>query len=187
MITEWRTARQIEQRPVEHGIEWDFGIGTEALVSQDFNVVKTKAQLESLANTTYNRAGVIQTFTNQLILTDFGFNVTDTVKGIELHIVAQRRMRIADRTIRLFLGKTLGKDRCQKTGWLDPYLNFLGTVENDYIYGADDDLWDNKTLTAAQINSTGFGILLEFESNPVTPHKDPFHIEQVSMRIHYGT
>jgi hypothetical protein len=187
MITEWKTARTLEQVPVDNGIEWDFGPGVGALAARDFNVIKTKHELESLANTTYNRAGIIQTFTNQLILSNFGFDVVGNITGVELQIKAQRRNRVADRVIRLHLNKTLGKDRSQKTGWLDPYLNFLGTVENDYIYGGSDDLWDNKTLTSDQVNSTGFGVLLEFESNPVTPHKDPFYIEEVSMRIHYGT
>ena len=184
MITQWRQARTLTELPEDGGIAWAMP-NVNAAAAVDTNKLKLVQDLESLSNSTHNRAGLITTFTNQLVLSNFGFDVAGPIQGIEVEVISQRRNRICDKRIRLYLDGRVGKDHSQKSGWLDTYMNFVGTCENDFIYGAADDLWE-VNLTDTIVNDPAFGILLQFESHPVTPHKDPLFIEQVSMRVHYG-
>jgi hypothetical protein len=104
-----------------------------------------------------------------------GFDFVDlptTPTGIELRVNGNRRGRVTDETIRLFLqGSAIGKNQ----GNMD--------LSPQKIYGGETDLWETQT-TSVDLRDPTFGVLIRFQSHPHWPHKDPALLSSVELRIH---
>lgn len=166
------------------------------LQSRDFSQVKT---IEPLVSVSVNLSGSTSSADNNpptptevrdemkitrtapLLLTDFGFSHTGTVKGIKLEIISQRGMRASDWDIRLWNGSKLGNNKRIKIERND--RDQPNYVPNTQLYGSSTDLWGAE-LTATIINSSAFGVSIEMSSHPITPHSDTVYIDAVRMRVY---
>jgi len=119
--------------------------------------------------------------TAPLILTGFGLNVSGTITGIEVDIVAQRNNRISDWDIRLvYQGDKIGSNQKQKIERND--RDQPGYTPNTVRYGSSTSTW-GADVTDSVVNSAQFGISIEMTSHPITPHRDTAYIDGVRMRI----
>jgi len=166
------------------------------LYTQDFDQVKTVIPLTSVS---VNLSGSTSSVDNNpptptevrdemkitrsapLVLTDFGFNSSGTILGIELEIVGQRNNRISDWDIRLVhLGDKIGTNhsvKIERNSQDQP--NY---VPNTQRYGTSTDTW-GADLTSTVVNSASFGVSIELVSHPITPHSDTAYIDSVLMRV----
>ena len=129
--------------------------------------------------------------TNQLQCTQF--NIPDNgrnVVGIEFQLNIQRASRIQDAIIQLTLnGELIGENYANSINPVqsDMYTGDLTApipVGNYHIYGGVSDVW-NTELSSADVADASFGIVIQFSSNHIYPHKDLAYINQVGIRVTY--
>jgi len=120
--------------------------------------------------------------TNPLMLTNFGFSVSGTIVGIELTVVGQRNSRILDKTVSLWHdGARIGKNQALSLDFDE--FEHAPRHNNHTVYGADNSTWGAQ-LTAQIINSSNFGVVLEYTSNLWQPHSDRLLLDSVRMRVY---
>ena len=120
--------------------------------------------------------------TNPLILTNFGFSVSGTIVGIELTVAGQRNSRILDSTVSLWHdGARIGKNQALSLDFDE--FDHSPKHTNITVYGASDSTWGAQ-LTAQIINSSNFGVVLEYTSNLWQPHSDRLLLDSVRMRVY---
>ncbi|GAB5523418.1 MAG: hypothetical protein Roseis2KO_12900 [Roseivirga sp.] len=94
-------------------------------------------------------------FTDYLLITDFGFNIStsNTIVGIEVEI-ERFGDKVKDNQVRIVKGGSIGTTDQSSTA------NWPNTDTNSYrLYGADNDLW-GETWVPADINASDFGIAI---------------------------
>lgn len=110
---------------------------------------------------------------NQVWCTNYRFSGIGVVTGIELLLVTQRKARIQDYVISLLYNNEIIGDN-----------KFNDLAENEQIYGGDSDMW-GTTLTAGQIESTSFGVVIGLGPNKNIPHRDSGFIDSVELKVYY--
>lgn len=120
--------------------------------------------------------------TNPLDLTNFRFNVSGTIVGVELEVQAQRNSRILDDTIVLIHdGSVLGKN--QRLSLDQDEFEHWPNHPNTVLYGGSTNTWGAQ-LTAQIINSNSFGVRLVYSSNLWQPHRDRMLLDSVRLKVY---
>jgi hypothetical protein len=165
MTTSWTSPTSITQY-AEPGadsvhISWSSPLRFPIKTSQDLRHIARSPKLDETNQTWY------------LLFTNCNFtNIPDMITGISLRVSANRRGRITDETVQLFLGgNPVGKNYASMD--LSPQK----------IYGGEGDLWD-AGLTPADLQDPSFGVLLRFQSHPHWPHKDSAMLDSVELQIY---
>jgi hypothetical protein len=175
MTTNWATPTRFSQYAEPEAeqvhISWDDSKGFSPLLSADHETVGTNGTLYHIARSPKTN---LKTKTYYLKLQGFNFNnFPSTVSGIELRLTANRRGRITDETIQLFLDSDLiGENKADLN--LDPQK----------IYGSSSDLWSTENLSMSNLQDPTFGVVIRFQSHPSFPHRDGVYINAVELRIH---
>jgi hypothetical protein len=116
----------------------------------------------------------IRTKTYYLKFTGFNFeNLPATISGIELKLDVQRRGRVTDETVDLYVAD-------QAVGNNQATLELVPTK----IYGGETDLWAMENLLLADVEDNNFGVVIRFQAHPHWPHKDHAFVNAVELRIH---
>jgi len=166
MLTKWQTPRIITQDQTDtEAVQWkSLNLGVE---DQYIHTVKELYRI-SLASEDY-----ISNYTALLNFTDFNFNVSGVVQGIELEFQSQRLSRISDKVVQLvYNGELIGTN--QK----------LEISENRQIYGSSTASWGAE-LNPTVVNSSTFGVAIQLEANKTTPFSELAYIDYVRLRVHY--
>ena len=141
-----------------------------SLKTKDLKSVRTSRDLVHIARDP--RHDILEK-TFFLKCTGFSFtNLPLIISGIEVKLTMNRFGRITDDVIQLCLDDNLiGINKADLN--LDPIK----------VYGTASDIWETS-LTAENIQSNSFGVILRFESHPNWPHKCSALIDAVEIRIH---
>jgi hypothetical protein len=114
--------------------------------------------------------------TNYLHANNFSFNVPPPaeIRGIEVDIERRSALgTVVDSRVRLVKGGVVGTtDMASGTMW--------PTTDTVATYGNDSELW-GETWTAADINASGFGVVLS-----VTDGADAAFVDHISITVHYA-
>ena len=166
MLTKWQTPRTIVQDQSDaDAVLWkSLNLGVE---DQYIHTVKELYRI-SLASEDY-----ISNYAAMLYFTDFNFNVSGIVQGIELEFQSQRLSRITDKVIQLVYNNDLIGTN-QK----------LEISENRQVYGSSTANWGAE-LNPTIINSNTFGVAIQLEANKTTPFSELAYIDYVRLRVHY--
>lgn len=121
-------------------------------------------------------------FTDHLIISDFGFNLSasDIVLGIEVEI-ERFGDKVKDNQVRIVKSGTVGSTDKSATA------NWPNTDPNTYrLYGANNDLW-GETWLATDINAANFGVAISARrvgggGGLATPQ-----VDHVRITIHFET
>lgn len=116
---------------------------------------------------------------NDLILTEFEFDIpaTAVIEGIELILVKSSSSvnEISDQTISLYLNNnTIGENKADTAFWSNTFTSIN--------YGDTADLW-NTTLSPADINDSGFGVLIN--TTPAEVYCQNAFIDFVKLSVTY--
>lgn len=102
---------------------------------------------------------------NHLIASDFEFNVSGSITGIKVSIVAQSSgAGGSSHIVCHFVGLTLTADNQPATG-STTYSDDepIGTTATTVVKGGATNTW-GRTWTASEINSSNFGVIVSFEN-----------------------
>lgn len=115
-----------------------------------------------------------------------------TITGIEVQLNVQRVARVQDLLIQLTLdGELIGENRASN---INPVQSNMYTADNtilpvpinDYnIYGGNSDMWGTE-LTAYDVSTDTFGVVISFQSNDIIPHRDLVYVDQLAVRVTYA-
>jgi hypothetical protein len=167
MFTKWQIPRIITQDESDpEAVLWNsLNLG---VTDQYIHTVKELYRI-SLASEAY-----ISNYAALLYFTDFNFNVSGTVQGVELEFQSQRLSRINDKIVQLvYNNELIGKN--QK----------LEIAENRQTYGSAMLTWDAE-LNPTIINSNTFGVAIQLEANKTTPFSELAYIDYVRLRVYYS-
>lgn len=165
MLTNWKIPQIIVQDETDsEAVRWaslDLGV--------EYQHIHTVKELYRISLS----VDYISNYAATLYFTDFNFNVTGIITGVELELQTQRLSRINDKVIQLiYNNELLGLN--QK----------LEIAENKQIYGSSTSTW-GTVLNSTIINSPTFGIVVQLEANKTTPFSELAYIDYVKLRIHY--
>lgn len=172
MATYWTYSNKIHQYSEEGAesvhIQWS-NTDVNQVSSTDNNSITTNGNLYHISRSPKHD---ILSKTYYIVFTNFKFqNVPNTISGIELRLVSNRKGRITDDTISLYKNGIIGDNKA------------IVEILPSKIYGDSNDMW-GTTLTKNDFLDENFGVILRFKSHPKWPHNDPMFINAVELRIH---
>lgn len=160
MWTTWRTASRVEE--INQGqISYTDGSGP---LDATTNIITVRP-----ARGNYSTRGLVTEEPNGLIFSNFGFDVSGSVIGVELRLETQRLSRIQDRTIQLHYNGLLGQNQARDL------------AEDSQVYGSADSLWGIESFD--QWSSADFGVVIDLQPNIYIPSNNPVIIRSVSLRL----
>ena len=123
-----------------------------------------------------------------LMATNFGFTVlpsTTTILGIRAEIEAHKESFIAGN------GATISKVFLVKGGVIQSFNNAVGGIllnsDASIFAGSSSDLWDDATLTAADINAANFGIAFGATGTLINGGGIDILVDNITLYVYYDS
>lgn len=173
-MTQWTLPSFVHQYEEEGAegthVAWDDSTNFRGILHRGTGFIKTSRDLSHLSR---SPKVDITMKTWYLLATGFYFyDLPPFLSGIELKLSSNRRGRITDDTVQLWLsGELIGENRAT----LD--------LSPQKIYGGETDIWGTE-LTIDNLQDPSFGILVRFQSHPHWPHKDSAFLDGLELKIY---
>lgn len=115
--------------------------------------------------------GLYTVESSAILFSDFGFDVdSDQVEEIELFLHVSRLGRTQDKTISLYMGKQIGKNRADLE------------AEDENVYGGGLESWK---IASANMDYTSpdFGVVIDLQPHTQYPSNVTVYIRKVAVRL----
>lgn len=110
--------------------------------------------------------------------TNFGFNISGTVKGVIVEVEAKSSTTVGDYSVKLVKGGVIiGEERAALGNAT------LSSGDTTRVYGRSDDLW-GTTLSEADLNASDFGVVLSYKRNGSS--SSTVSVDAVRMYVYTG-
>lgn len=116
--------------------------------------------------------GLYTVESSAILFSDFGFDVDSTkVEEIELFLHVSRLGRTQDKTISLYMGKQIGKNRADLE------------AEDEHIYRGGLEAWKIASAKIMDYSSPEFGVVIDLQPHTQYPSNVTVYIRKVALRL----